>query len=101
MNRQISNTLKLNEGFSNTYEMCRKKEFEKLREFISTTPREFYDWYSNEHDNFVSFFFKNKERKTITFNGITKKELIGLYKECGEYLGQNLYDMEKLNGYFR
>ena len=101
MNKQLHNTLNQQDSYSNVYAMERERNRERLKEFILKTPREFYDWYSNESDNFISFFFHNKEKNDITFNGVTRQELAALYKECGEFLGQNLYDMYKPNGYFR
>ena len=100
-NRQLHNTLTQQETFSNSYINLREMEREKLKDFILKTPRNSYDWYSNESDNFVSFFFHNKEKPSITFNGITRQDLAALYKECGEFLGQNLFDMNMPNGYFR
>ena len=96
----LNNTLGQQEIHSEVYACVKERNIEKLKNFILTTPRISYDWYSNDHDNFISFFFHNKEKPSITFNGVRKEELIQLYKECGEFLGQNLFNMDKPNGYF-
>ena len=67
------------------------RQLDFLKEFILTTPREHYNWYINDRNNFVTIFLINGE--SFTINGINKTMLIDLFKRCDTELGINLYDV--------
>ena len=77
-----------------SYSLLYAKDLLKIKNLINKYPRESYDWYINQNNNFVTFFFNQLRLSPITFNGITLEVLTKLFQQCNVEFGSNLFQKE-------